>query len=628
MIDASLAINDLAGLSAAVPQRLPLDGRVGVSASLSGTLAHARATIAATSSGLDIAGQHIDRAAVDASADLDGPRFVIDRLTLSSGNGRLDGRGDVDLAHNTYTAHVTASDLPVTPLIGIADSDVPVSGRVNGSFDGEGSFSSLGGRGRVSLNAARWKDADLGNPTADVRLEGRNAVVTVDAPELALKANGSIGLDSTGTLAIRGDWTPNDVAAIQQRLALAPSTPINGSAGLRFEVNGTRDHLDELRGLVNFDALDVTVSGQAIRLVRPGSLEYDGRTARAGNIGFATGGSTLVLDGSIGDQAARGLTASLDGMLADFAFVRDLVRPTAGDADSTSSAGRLDPASPDRRGRHRPAHPDRDFSDRRRPCAADGGTGRHRHRHQREVRRRRADARSGERGLRRGEPHGHREGAEQCFHRSSARVPAKPDRARRWAGIAVGADPVGDAGRGRAVRRSGDARSARRPHRRHGPARSRPRGARAGAGRHHPRSRRAQARGHRAGSADDHSCVDQRRPRHRGRVGMGPRRQPADGARGRDARRQLHTQPGRDLRAGSARAEHPDAVDTRGGTRRRRDPSRRHRADADARRLGHRQQRRGPHRQSAGNRERRHGHGDARGRHDHGRTHVRLPERR
>ena len=42
--------------------------------------------------------------------------------------------------------------------------------------------------------------------------------------------------------------------------------------------------------------------------------------------------STLVIDGSIGDQAARGLTASLDGMLADFAFVRDLVRPRASDA--------------------------------------------------------------------------------------------------------------------------------------------------------------------------------------------------------------------------------------------------------------------------------------------------------
>ena len=34
-------------------------------------------------------------------------------------------------------------------------------------------------------------------------------------------------------------------------------------------------------------------------------------------------------DGSSGDQAARGLTASLDGSLADFAFVRELIKPRA-----------------------------------------------------------------------------------------------------------------------------------------------------------------------------------------------------------------------------------------------------------------------------------------------------------
>ena len=70
----------------------------------------------------------------------------------------------------------------------------------------------------MSLNAARWQDADLGNPSADIRLEGRNAVVAVNVPELALEGNGTIGLNSPGTLAIRGEWTPTDVAAIQQRL--------------------------------------------------------------------------------------------------------------------------------------------------------------------------------------------------------------------------------------------------------------------------------------------------------------------------------------------------------------------------------------------------------------------------
>ena len=332
MLDASVAVTDLGGLSATDPVRVPLDGRLGVSASLLGTLAQPQATIAASSAALDVAGQHFDRSAVEVNADLKRARFVFDRVTLQSGTGRIEGRGDIDLTGKTYTAHLTATDIPVRPVAGLSDSDLPISARLSGAFDGEGSFTNLGGSGRIALADARWQDADLGNPAADIRLEGRNAVVSVDAPELALKGTGSIGVDPRGTLAVRGEWTPNDIAAIQQRLAVAPSTPMSGSAGLRFELNGTRDHLDELHGLLNLDALDVTVSGQAIKLVRPGQLEYDGRTARAGNIGLATGTSTLVIDGSIGDQAARGITASLDGMLADFAFVRDLVRPRASDA--------------------------------------------------------------------------------------------------------------------------------------------------------------------------------------------------------------------------------------------------------------------------------------------------------
>jgi len=234
MLNASVAVRDLGGLSATDPGRVPLDGRLDVSASLLGTLAQPRATIAASSAALDVAGQHFDRSAVEVSADLKRARFVVDRATLQSGAGRIEGRGDVDFTGKTYTAHLTANDIPVHPIAGLTDSELPISARLSGAFDGEGSFTDPGGSGRIALADARWRDADLGNPTADVRLEGRNAVVAVDAPELAIKASGSIGLDSTGSLAVRGDWTPNDVAAIQRRLALAPSTPINGSARLRF----------------------------------------------------------------------------------------------------------------------------------------------------------------------------------------------------------------------------------------------------------------------------------------------------------------------------------------------------------------------------------------------------------
>ena len=253
---------------------MPLDGRLGVSALLSGTLVHPRATVTANGTGLNVAGQHIDRSALDVSVDLAASRFVVDRLTLQSGSGRIDGRGDIDLARDTYTAHLTASDVPVSPVVGIGDADVPISARLNGSFDGEGSFTNLGGRGRVSLAEARWKEAELGNVTAEVTLEGRDASVSAEAPELALKISGSIGVDPRGAVAVRGDWAPLDVAPISERLGVTTPPPVTGSANVRFELTGTRDRLEELHGVATLNALDITVRGQAIRLSRPGQIEY------------------------------------------------------------------------------------------------------------------------------------------------------------------------------------------------------------------------------------------------------------------------------------------------------------------------------------------------------------------
>jgi outer membrane protein assembly factor BamA/autotransporter translocation and assembly factor TamB len=327
---ASVAVNDLGGLSSSRQTNLPLDGRIDVSASLSGTPSHARLTAAADTSSLDVAGQHFDRASAEVNIDLNRARFVIDPLTLQAGTGRLEGRSDVDLTGQTYSAHVTAADVPIRPLVGVGtDSDVPISAQLNGTFDGDGSFANLGGRGHVSLTGTHWRDADLGDINADITLEGRNASVSIDAPELALKGNGSAGVDPTGTLAFRGEWAPADLAAIARRLDATPSTPVRGSARVQFELNGSRERLDRLHSVATLEALNLVVGGQTIALARPGQIEYDGRTARAGNVALAAGTTTLVLDGSIGDESARGLTASVDGSLADFAFVRDLIKPRA-----------------------------------------------------------------------------------------------------------------------------------------------------------------------------------------------------------------------------------------------------------------------------------------------------------
>ena len=94
-------------------------------------------------------------------------------------------------------------------------------------------------------------------------LEGRNASVSAGAPELALKTSGSVGVDPGGRVAVRGDWAPLDVAPISERLGVRPLRGSAGSASVHFELTGTRDRLEELRGGATLNALDITVGGQA-----------------------------------------------------------------------------------------------------------------------------------------------------------------------------------------------------------------------------------------------------------------------------------------------------------------------------------------------------------------------------
>ena len=114
MLNASVAVSDLGGLSSTEPARAAArrtPGGVGVA--ISARWRRPQATITASSDALDVAGQHFDRSAVEVSADLTRARFVFDRVTLQSGAGRIEGRGDVDFTRKTYTAHLTANDIPV-----------------------------------------------------------------------------------------------------------------------------------------------------------------------------------------------------------------------------------------------------------------------------------------------------------------------------------------------------------------------------------------------------------------------------------------------------------------------------------------------------------------------------------
>jgi outer membrane protein assembly factor BamA/autotransporter translocation and assembly factor TamB len=331
----SARLKDLASMAQA-PPTLPIDGTLNLSATLSGSLERPGIALRTTGNDLDIAGQRIDR--LTAEARVAGPEIAIERVVVESGPGRIDGNGTLDLARETYAASLKAIDVPIRPVAGMANEDVPASGVLNGTFEGQGSFTRLGGRGHISLTDARWQDADLGRITSDLTLAGRDVSFTLDADDLALKGDGSVGIDPSGAVTLRGRWTPEDVAAVARRLAISIPLSNPGSAVVGFEVNGTRDRLAEAQGHLAVEKLDVAIADQPIQLVRPGRIDTDGRTIRVQDIVVGTGSSNLTIAGSLGQSATGPLTVTLDGSIADFWFVRDLIPQTAAGAPSLAGS--------------------------------------------------------------------------------------------------------------------------------------------------------------------------------------------------------------------------------------------------------------------------------------------------
>ena len=176
-----------------------------------------------------------------------------------------------------------------------------------------------------------WADANLGAVDADLTASGRRVSVDLRAPDLELTGSGDVGIDAGDSVSAHGRWEPTDLAALSQRLGWSPPFPLSGSGSMRFDVSGPRDRPEELHIAADLDRLSLDVDGEAVRLAQPARLEYDARTLRVRNADLTVGGSHLTIAGSLGDPAAAGLVATLQGSVGDFEFLQHFVRPPAAD---------------------------------------------------------------------------------------------------------------------------------------------------------------------------------------------------------------------------------------------------------------------------------------------------------
>jgi outer membrane protein assembly factor BamA/autotransporter translocation and assembly factor TamB len=338
-LNADLPLASLPEITPTVPRSLAPGGSIDLTTSISGSVAQPRAAIRAAGSALQIAGQTIDR--FSAEARVAGADLAVDRLVLEQDAGRVEARGTYDFARRTYSANVSATGVALHPTIDSSGGpETPMSGRLSATFEGSGTLSSLGGRGHIAIDEARWRSADLGAVGADLTLAGRGAAFTFRAGDLALEGRGTASIDPDGPVSMTATWAPADVAALARRMSV--DLPLTGSAEVAFDWRGTRDRLADGRGSLRVDRADVTLASQRFQLVQAGRIDADGGVLRVTPIAIAAGASRLTIDGAPATaQTPPRVSLTLDGSLDDLAFVRQLTQPQAADEARPWLAGAI-----------------------------------------------------------------------------------------------------------------------------------------------------------------------------------------------------------------------------------------------------------------------------------------------
>src|SRR5262249_43105898 len=150
----------------------------------------------------------------------------------------------------------------------------------------------------------------------------------LSARDLAIDARATVGVDPDGPLSVTASWQPSDLGATMQRLTI--DVPVSGTAANGVEGNATRAGIADGSGHLSVDRAKLTIASRPVRLAQAGRIDVDRGSIRATPIVFATGQSTLTIDGALQDAASTGrLALTLNGSLEDLAFIHDAFEPSA-----------------------------------------------------------------------------------------------------------------------------------------------------------------------------------------------------------------------------------------------------------------------------------------------------------
>jgi outer membrane protein assembly factor BamA/autotransporter translocation and assembly factor TamB len=325
-------------------------GSIRANADVEGTVRQPIVHVIVESDEAVVAGQEIVK--VQARGRLEGSAVDLEELFAAqpsnpsgeevAGQVRVSGRYDLD--DQTYTAKVNASSWRID-----STPDVPVLGRIDLDYSGQGRGRTVHGKARLVSNLTVAQDVALGEIVADVDLQGDYANILARAPEFNALADGRVQLNAPYQASVRLNTQALDLARAVKGADLPVS--IDGTADVRLEAEGPIEQWRGGRASLEVSALDGRVQTLPVALREPVRARYEGGRLLLERLEGSLGKTSLSATGALPVEsvpstsanpatAAGGdaILATLTGDLYDVAVAAAVAADAAGSSSQTPIA--------------------------------------------------------------------------------------------------------------------------------------------------------------------------------------------------------------------------------------------------------------------------------------------------
>ena len=217
-----------------------------------------------------------------ANVRLEGTGVRLDSIEVLKGNGRGTGAAYVAWRAGTYSFNFDARGIPVESIAAAKSSGLPLSGLVDFTAGGSGTFDAPRYDVRGTIRDFFIADEGIGEVIGDISIAGDEMRIEVDAasPRLAVTGAGRIALtpemEADLAFAIADTSLDPYVRAFQPRLS--PFTTAVASGNVR--VRGQLANVDELVVDAMVDRFDLSLFDYQLRNATPIRIALDRHSVR------------------------------------------------------------------------------------------------------------------------------------------------------------------------------------------------------------------------------------------------------------------------------------------------------------------------------------------------------------